>query len=159
MNTHAVQLRLPEPMLRAASEIAREADITVGQLVRVALEAELKRRRKAAKTPNRAEERLLASLRTLLARDLAVAQGWADLQARLAAKGFAFREAGGGLALHSHPEGTRLCKASELGHSYGSFMRRFGAPFPGHSHRHLEARFLGTKEDGAVSDEVIDPDP
>ncbi|MFT4959961.1 MAG: hypothetical protein ACI92Z_001038 [Paracoccaceae bacterium] len=58
-------------------------------------------------------------------------------------QGYALREAGGGLALHSHPEGVRMCKASELGHAYASLMRRFGAPFPTHSHRHLVDKNLG----------------
>ena len=66
-------------------------------------------------------------------------------------------EAGGGLALHAHPKGTRLCKASELGHAYIPLMRRFQAPFPGHSHRHLIDKVLGS---GWNADEdfcVIEP--
>ena len=45
--------------------------------------------------------------------------------------------------MHSHPEGRRLCKASELGHSYSTLMKRFGTPFPGHSHARLAERVLG----------------
>ena len=142
MHMHEVHLKLPEPMLRAAAALSREADISVGQLVRVALEAEIRRRSKVAKTPNRADEQLLASLRRLLATDMVEARSWEALNRRLADKGFALREAGGGLALHSHPEGRRLCKASELGNSYSTLMKRFGTPFPGHSHAWLAERVL-----------------
>jgi len=79
----------------------------------------------------------------LLATDFAQARNWQDLSARLQEKGYILREAGGGLALHSHPKGVRMCKASELGHAYMSLMRRFSAPFPGHRHRHLADRILG----------------
>lgn len=81
-------------------------------------------------------------MRARLAADLADADSWADLARRLAAKGYALREAGGGLALYSHPEGRRLCKASELGFSYGRLVRRFRTPLPGHSHTWLAERFL-----------------
>ncbi|MBL4766811.1 MAG: hypothetical protein JKY94_03740 [Rhodobacteraceae bacterium] len=70
------------------------------------------------------------------------------------------REAGGGLALHSHPEGVRMCKASELGHAYVSLIRRFGAPFPTHSHRHLVDKILGPAwlpQDDADGFDVTEP--
>ncbi|WP_127114696.1 hypothetical protein [Shimia sediminis] len=156
MEQQQVHLQLPEPMLRAAAALAKDADISVGQLVRCALEAETKRRTTPAKTPKRADEPLLASLRKLLARDLAVAVSWPDLTTRLADKGFAFREAGGALALHSHPAGTRLCKASELGYGYAALLRRFGKPFPGHSHQKLAERVIGAS---SACEEVLDPDP
>ncbi|WP_197917098.1 relaxase family protein [Thiosulfatihalobacter marinus] len=143
MDLQDVHFRMPVPMLNAAQHLAREADITVGQLLRLALEAEIARRTRAAKTPNRADERLLASLRSLLAIDLAAARSWGELSGRLARKGFALREAGGGLALHSHPEGQRLCKASELGFAYGSLMQRFGKPFPGQCHVRAGERVPG----------------
>lgn len=98
MEHHKVHLQLPDPMPRAAVQLAREADISVGQLVRFALEAEINRRKTPAKTPNRADERLLSSLRTLLARDLGTAESWEALRQSLREKGFEFREAGGGLA-------------------------------------------------------------
>ena len=114
-----------------------------GQIVRDALSAEIRRSSRNATTPNRAEEQLLAPLRVLLATDFARARTWQDLIKRLQGQGYALREAGGGLALHSHPEGVRMCKASELGHAYASLMRRFRAPFPSHSHRHLINKILG----------------
>ena len=142
---HPVTIRLPEPLLRAAEEVAQARDISLGALIRAALSAEMRRANLPAKTPNRADERLVDPLRALLAVDFGAARDWPDLQARLAAKGFALREAGGGLALHIDPGGTRLCKASELGHAYASLMRRFGAPFPGHSQSWLTARVLQDK--------------
>lgn len=149
MQHHQVHFRLPDPMFKAAESLAKEADISVGQLVRTALEAEIKRRSSPAKTPNRADEQLLASLRRLLARDLAIADSWGELARRLAEKGYEFREAGGGLALHSLCEGQRLCKRSELGYAYRDFMRRFKMPFPGHSQRKLAEQVLG--------EEVVEP--
>lgn len=147
MQVHEVTLKLLAPQLRAAERLAQMRDVTVGQILREALAAELRRAGRAAKTPARADEQLLAPLRALLASDIAAASGWAELQNRLKAKGYAFREAGGGLALHSFPEGVRLCKASELGASYSALMRRFNAPFPGHAHRHLVERYLGRDDD------------
>lgn len=138
-----VTLKLPEPLIAGALDLARHRDMTLGQVLRDALGAEIRRSAGPAKTPNRADEQLLAPLRVLLATDFANARSWADLAKRLQQKGYALREAGGGLALHTHPKGTRLCKASELGHAYIPLMRQFGAPFPGHRHRHLADRVLG----------------
>ncbi|QFS81332.1 hypothetical protein FIU97_00610 [Roseivivax sp. THAF40] len=161
-----MDLFLPPDLRRATLQAAKAADMSPGDLIRSALAADLKRRAYPAKTPNRADEQLLGPLRVLLAQDFAAAQDWGDLIARLRAKGYALHEAGGGLALHSHPEGLRLCKASELGHSYGALLRRYGAPFPGHSHHHLVTRLLETttpppqaRDDGDDDDfQVIEDD-
>ncbi len=142
---HIVSLKLPEPLLRAADALARDRDCSLGAVIRAALSAEIRRANLPVKTPNRADERLVDPLRALLAADFGEARNWPDLQARLAAKGYALREAGGGLALHSHPAGTRLCKASELGHAYASLMRRFGQTFPDHSQHWLERQVLQQK--------------
>jgi hypothetical protein len=145
MDMHPVTIGLPDPLLRAAQDRATARDISLGALIRAALHAEIRRANLPAKTPNRADERLVDPLRALLAVDFGAARDWPDLQSRLAAKGFALREAGGGLALHDHPGGNRLCKASELGHAYASLMRRFGAPFPGHGQSWLTRRILHEK--------------
>lgn len=144
MRWQQIHMKIDTPLLRATEHLARERDITVGQVVRDALAAELRRVRRNAKTPVRADERLLAPLRALLAADMAAAKTWLDLQNKLKSKGYELREAGGGLAMYSFPEGARLCKASELGASYATLMRRFKAPFPGHAHRHLVDRVLET---------------
>lgn len=115
----------------------------------------------AARTPDRVEERppqsppqappgaLLGPLRALLAVDLAQADGWDDLQSRLARHGYTFRERGGGLALHCLNTAARLCKASDLGWPYADLMRRFGAAFPGHAHDWLAHRVLQRSDPGA----------
>lgn len=84
------------------------------------------------------------ALSAYLAHDFAYATDWGDLQDVLRAKGYELAERGGGLILQT-VEGERLCKASEIGHPYSKLMKRFGAPFPGHAHRHLETRHLGQK--------------
>lgn len=145
MKMHDVTLKLPEPLLAAALQLAKGRDASLAHVLRQALSDEIRRAAHNPKTPNRADEQLLAPLRTLLAVDFGEACSWPDLQSRLRAKGYALREAGGGLALHSDPEGIRMCKASDLGHAYSSLMRRFGKPFPGHAHQHLVERILGTE--------------
>lgn len=145
MDMHPVTFGLPEPLLRAAQELADARDISLGAVIRTALSAEVRRANCPAKTPNRADKRLVDPLRALFAVDFGEARTWPELQSRLAAKGFILREAGGGLALHAFAGGQRLCKASELGHAYASLMRRFGKPFPGHSQHWLNHHVLHEK--------------
>ncbi|MEL7117776.1 MAG: hypothetical protein AAGP08_19715, partial [Pseudomonadota bacterium] len=147
MEFHDVTFKLPDVQLQALRRIAERDDVSVGQVLRNAISNEVRRATRNAKTPNRADEQLLAPLRALLASDFAEARTWHDLAGRLKDKGYELREAGGGLALHTAPEGHRLCKASELGHAYGALLKRFRAPFPGHSHAHLVQRYLGTDQD------------
>lgn len=143
-------LKLSEPMLRAACDLARHRDLTVGQIVRDALAAEIRR----AGRKTRPQTATDISVRRVLAHNLAVAQDWRDLIDRFAAKGYALRPAGGGLALFRQSTGTRYCKASDLGASYGALMRRFGAPFPDDPHAHLAQRLLPMEL--AEPEEVID---
>ncbi len=137
-----VMFRLEETALAALRAVAADEGGDVGAVLRGAIQRDLYRRSRA-KTAVRADERLVAPLRALLAEDLAYARGWDDLQTRLAAKGYRFQEAGGGLALHDCKTGQRVAKASDLGASYSRLMRRFNAPFPGHSHTYLFKRALG----------------
>jgi hypothetical protein len=133
MTWRDIPLRLPDVTLAALERAARDDDTSVGHVIREAIEREL-RRRAPAKTPVRADERLVAPLRALLADDFAFAQGWSDLVARLSRKGFLLVESGGGLLLR-RASGERLCKASELGYSYSRLLARFGTAFPGHAHQ------------------------
>jgi hypothetical protein len=126
-------IRLDPAVWDALHRIAAEEDVTIGQIIREAITRDL-RRRAEAKTPVRADERLVAPLRALLADDFAFAAGWGDLQSRLARKGYRLAEAGGGLVLQAVDSGERLCKASELGYSYSALLRRFDCVFPGHAH-------------------------
>ena len=131
--THCeITLRLSDVTLAALENEARADDTSVSDIIRDAIERDL-RRRSPAKTPVRADERLVAPLRALLADDFAFAQGWADLASRLSRKGFLLVESGGGLLLR-RSSGQRLCKASELGYSYSRLLARFDTAFPGHAH-------------------------
>ncbi|WP_203531364.1 hypothetical protein [Pseudoroseicyclus tamaricis] len=147
---------LPDELQRVAEAMARAEDETLGALVRRLLAKEISRRQNA-RPPDRADELLVAPLRARLTGDLADARNWEDLRRRLAGKGFALREAGGGLALHRHPTGERLCKASDLGFSYSRLMRRFRAPFPGHRHTHLEQRYLAAAAPATMGGDDDDP--
>jgi hypothetical protein len=118
----------------ALEHCAAEEDVTIGQILRGAVDRDLRRRAQAKTSVVRADERLVGPLRALLADDFAYARGWDDLQARLAGKGYRLAEAGGGLILQTHATGDRVCKASELGYSYSALLRRFDCVFPGHAH-------------------------
>ncbi|MFZ3581613.1 ribbon-helix-helix protein, CopG family [Loktanella sp. DJP18] len=131
-----VTVDIPDPMLRALSALARADDVTVGQLMRDAIARDLRLRTKPKKD-DRTDEVLVASLRSLLARDLADATSWPDLQQRLSRHGFALRPAGGGLVLCNLSDGQKCCKASDLGYAHSLLARRFGRAFPGHPHAHL----------------------
>ena len=131
-----VTVDIPEPMLRALSALARAEDVTVGQLMRDAIARDLRLRAKPKKDV-RTDEVLVASLRSLLAQDLADATSWSDLQRRLARQGFTLRPAGGGLILCNLSDGQKRCKASDLGHAHSQLARTFGRAFPGHPHGHL----------------------
>ncbi len=128
-----VVVGLSAETLMALGMIAADEDVSVGQIVRDAIERDL-RRRARAKRPVRADERHVAPLRALLVDDFAYSRDWGDLQRRLVKKCFQLRAAGGGLALH-RMAGQRLCKGSELGYSYAKLLRRFQCPFPEHTHR------------------------
>lgn len=142
MEMHEITLKLPAATLAALRRIADEDDMTPGQIIRAAISAEIGRRRKAAKTPVRADERLVAPVRALLADDFAYAASWQELLLRLNRKGFGLAEAGGGLIVYETATGQRICKGSELGHGYAALVRRFHAAFPGHKHRHIAERVL-----------------
>lgn len=152
MNKENVTFSMPPEMRGELLRIARQDDVSPGQVLRALLNKEISRRRRA-RPPVRADERLLAPLRARLAGDLAAAAGWDDLRTRIRGAGFDLREAGGGLAVHRWPTGERLCKASELGFSYGRLMRRFRAPFPGHAHTWLAQRLLSDPETDPGPDE------
>lgn len=144
---HKITLSLDATLLRAARDVALAREITIQQLLKDALKTELARLQRAAKTPNRADERLVARLQRLLAPDMVDATGWRDIQTRLALRGYELRPAGGGLALHDTFNGARICKSSELGFAYSRLVRRFGTPMPGHPHR--MAHILGPQAAGS----------
>lgn len=130
MTQHDITVKLDDPLLRAAHEVALARDISLGQLVRDALNSEIAREKRKASPPIRADERMVARLRAQLAQDLAYAESWSDLDTRLRQHGMTLREAGGGLALFTVPDGVRLCKGSDLGYSLQTLTRRFRKPYP-----------------------------
>jgi hypothetical protein len=135
MMTHETILKLPDPLLREACNLARARELTVGQIVRDALSAELRRARRKAGKRLKALEVEVAPVRAELAHDLAEARDWSDLQARLANKGYVLRHVGGGLSLYRLVGDARICTASDLGPGYGKLMERFGKPMPAASVR------------------------
>ena len=139
MDQSEVTIRLPAAMLAALKKVAGDEDRSVGQIIRDAVTHDLHRREKA-KTPVRADERLVAPLRALLAEDFAFARDWDDLFKKLRAKGYRLAESGGGLVLQDQSTGQRLCKGSELGYGYAQLLRKFDTPFPGHAHQWLLGR-------------------
>lgn len=153
-----VNLKLPDKLLRDAARVASAQDVTIGHLVRVLLAKEVERRLNP-KTPNMADEGLVAALQALLARDMAEATSWDDLSDRLSRHGYTLHPAGGGIALHKLSCGTRVCKGSELGFAYRTLVRRFRAAMPDHPHGtlgedfpeyHPESRSLSTTEKGRL---------
>lgn len=135
-------LDLPEPLFAALSEIAAQNGRSLHEELRLRLRKGLPPEG-GARSSGRTDEQPLAPIRARIAGDIRQATGWDDLQSRLRAKGFIFRERGGGLALHRLSDGERLCKGSEIGAAYADLIRRFRAPFPGHSHQYMLARVLG----------------
>ena len=73
MENRDVTIKLPAVTLVALQEIAGTEDVSIGHIIRDAIERDL-RRRQSAKTPVRADERLVAPLRALLADDFAYAK-------------------------------------------------------------------------------------
>ncbi|MEM6713263.1 MAG: hypothetical protein AAF590_13420 [Pseudomonadota bacterium] len=144
-----IDVKLHPELADATHRLARERDVTVGQLVRDLLAKEISKG-KLARPPVRAEEQLVAPLRARLADDLAYARSWEELDLRLKAKGYKLVAAGGGLALHQRSTGRRMCKASELGFSYSKLASRIGAPFPGHPHAYLAQKFTNIPMQGTV---------
>jgi len=138
-------------------QCVEEKDLSVGQVLRTLVEAEMKRKTNA-KTPNRADEKLVARLQRLLVPTMASALDWNDLHARLAALNHSVRPAGGGLTIHDLVTGDRLCKSSELGFAYSRLVRKFRQPMPGHHHKmaHVLAAIRGLPSDDADDFDVIE---
>lgn len=133
MDLESVTLKLPRDLLSGAQRVATARDVTIGHMVRQLLKREVDRQL-SAKRDEGTNARLLTALQALLARDMAEACSWDDLENRLRPHGYVLRPAGGGIVLFKESCGTRVCKGSEIGFSYGALVKRFGAPMPGHPH-------------------------
>ena len=133
MDLESVTLKLPRDLLSGAQRVATARDVTIGHMVRQLLKREVDRQLSAKKS-EATDERLLAALQALLARDMAQATGWDDLASRLRPHGYDLRPASGGVVLYKTSCGTRVCKGSEIGFSYSTLVKRFGCHMPNHSH-------------------------
>ena len=131
METESVTLKLPRTLLSGAQRVATARDVTIGHMVRQLLKREVERQLGSNRSDN-TDERLLAAVQVLLARDMAEARDWDDLAARLRPHGYEVRAPGGGIVLFKSSCGTRICKGSEIGFSYGTLVKRFGAQLPEH---------------------------
>ncbi len=126
---------LPPAVWSLLGELALRDDVTVGQIIREAVQHEMHRRLRRTGSDGPGED-VLAPLRALLADDLAYAATWDDLARRLVRRGYRLVESGPGLVL-ARPDGGRVCKASDLGYSHARLTRRFGTPFPFHAQAHV----------------------
>lgn len=129
---------LPPAVWTLLGDIARRDDVTVGQIIREAVQREMQRRTRSSEGAG-PDEMVIAPLRALLAEDFAYAAGWDDLARRLERKGYRLVESGPGLVL-IRLDGTRMCKASDLGYSHARLTNRFGTPFPSHAQAHVVVR-------------------
>lgn len=129
----SVAFKLSRQMIDRLEALARDEDVSLGQIIRAAIDRDL-RRRDEQRFPERVEERLLAPIRARVTEDFLASGDWRALKRRLVDKGYALRQSGGGLALHDLVSGRFLCRTSELGFGYPALMKRFAEPFPGHSH-------------------------
>ena len=130
MEKVTVMFTLPNDTFEALKATAKREGAAPGAILRSALKNDLKERtaRKDRK-PN--DPAFVSAIRTLLARDIAKARGWADLLARLRARGYELRIHGDRLSLFGADTGECLVDATEIGASYGALLRRFGGPLPG----------------------------
>lgn len=132
----SVCIKLPEDLINRLHKAAADDDVSVGQIIRAAVEQAFLRRDSLGQVPRTAAT-LLAPIRAQLRADFIEAKSWSDLRTRLIAKRYILRESGAGLALHDAISGRFLCSTSELGFGYLALMRQFAAPFPGHSQTDL----------------------
>ena len=151
--THQISLSLPDPLFRAARDLADAREISIQQLLKDALGSEIAKVHRTARSPVRADERMVAMLRARLSGDFAYARDWFDLIDRLRDRGLTLREAGGGLALFGAHNGARICKASDVGFSLNRLARQFGTPFPGEK---LGRRDLFVSTTSSQETDVVD---
>jgi len=122
-------MKLPLPTHSALAALAEEQKVSVGQIIRVAIDREIRRRTKS-KLPEKADARLFEHLQARLGEDFQSSENWQTLQKRLSGKGYRLRESGGGLDLTDRATGNHLCKTSDLGYEYSKLLRKFRSPFP-----------------------------
>lgn len=140
-----VSIRMSLAMRDALEELAVETDMSIGQLVREALQRfldEVWSQPHEVTVASSAAQSVPESCREAVSAALPVAKDWQTMQAILATHGCEYRAHGGGLAVFDTADGRYLCKASAVGPGYSMLIKRFRAPFPGHPHSWLADRIL-----------------
>jgi len=144
-----VNVRMSVSMRDALEELAVETDMSVGQLVREALQRFLaevwahtgEEQNVDTSTPS-PDDSVLERCRQAVRQALSLASDWKTMQGILATNGYEYRALGGGLTMFDTTDGRYLCKASDVGPGYSKLIKRFRAPFPGHPHTWLADRVL-----------------
>ncbi|MFY0633979.1 MAG: hypothetical protein JXQ91_09200 [Vannielia sp.] len=153
-----ISFQVSNATLSELMDEARGDDISVGDLLRDAVRRELRRRHPSSNMSRRPDDQQIARLAERVGPAFAEAESWDRLVTSLEGLGYELRPSGGGLVVCEAPGGQRLCSASELGYAYARLIHRFGGPFPGHSHRHLVERVLGTEAHAQDGSEAL-PEP
>lgn len=130
MNSRTVSIQLPADLVLAVHDLATEQEGTVAKIVEDLLVAHLATGKGSKTKVEIADQRLVFALQKLLFRDMAEADNWPDLDARLRRHGYFLKIAWGGLSLHTETSGHKLCNTADLGFSYVTFLRRFGPGKP-----------------------------
>lgn len=123
-----VSLKLPDPILRKLQLLARKDDVSIGQIVREAIERELQRR--SVPPPPDPNENVVQAHEGLRA-EMDAATGWHDLARRLRAHGCFVAEHKGDVVVKRFQNQEVVCRIVELGASYEALCARFKAPIPG----------------------------
>lgn len=127
MTIETVTLQLPRALLARAQILAKDREMTVGDILRQFLETETA----TLLTGKRDTKELVIAG---LVPTFVEAKGWQDLRARLTLRGFELRPAGSGLAMHETRNGRLFCNTARVGFRYRKLVKRFGGPMPGHPH-------------------------
>lgn len=125
MTRHDISLPLPADLVSTLNAMAAERGEAFEDLVRGMLDREVTRLR-SSRASAIAEHARVARLQRLLAPELARATGWDDMARRLALYGVALKPARGGVMLHDHITGERLCSSAALGFGARELAARFG---------------------------------
>jgi hypothetical protein len=148
-----VEVRLPSHIKTQLTNLAVDLDITLGQLMRLAVKALLDEYDQSSSDDNDEETtnsvskqnvkvRRVEECRVVIAEMLKTASSWSHAQTILKSYGLEYFERGGGLAVRWFEDQEYICKASEAGPGYSKLISKFSAAFPGHSHTWLAERVL-----------------
>lgn len=137
----SVSIKLPEEALEAIEKIAQAEDITVGQFLRLAMTNELKKRHTAGRIVD-ADPDFIEPLIELLVPIIDSSDGWHTLQSKLRPTGYEVAERSGELMVLRSKTGGVVCTVADIGRPYRELLKRFHAPFPGHTNGWLAHRLV-----------------